>query len=195
MNLVGSHDTARLLSYLDGVDDDRNQKDIDSAFPSYEKTSETAKQRQYLVAFLQMTYPGAPTIYYGDELGLTGADDPDDRRGMPWGKGNQELVEWYATVANLRSKYSALRTGSIEPIDVGNENIMGYVRADEEASLVVLANNADHEVECVLDLDKNVTDVLTGTKYTKKDGKVKVLSASENILSFSISILFRLTLM
>ena len=62
MNLVGSHDTTRLLSYLDGIDDDRNQKDVASAFPTYEATSDLAKQRQYLVALTQMTYPGAPTI-------------------------------------------------------------------------------------------------------------------------------------
>ena len=86
MNLVGSHDTTRLLSYLDGIGDDRNQKDFDSAFPTYEKTSQLAKDRQYLVAFLQFTYAGAPTIYYGDEIGMVGSDDPDDRRAFEWGK-------------------------------------------------------------------------------------------------------------
>ena len=61
MNLVGSHDTTRLLSYLDGVDDDRNQKEIDKAFPTYENTTDTAKQRQYLVAFLQ----SPSQVWYG----------------------------------------------------------------------------------------------------------------------------------
>ena len=45
-----------------------------------------AKQKQYLVALMQFTYAGAPTIYYGDELGMVGADDPDDRRAMIWGR-------------------------------------------------------------------------------------------------------------
>ncbi|MDD6216491.1 MAG: alpha-amylase family glycosyl hydrolase, partial [Roseburia sp.] len=76
MNLVGSHDTSRVLSYLDGIDDDRKDTSIGAAFPTYEKTSDLAKQRQYLVAFLQFTYAGAPTIYYGDEIGMVGADDP-----------------------------------------------------------------------------------------------------------------------
>ena len=86
MNLVDSHDTTRLLSYLDGIDDDRNQKEISEAFPTYENTSDEAKQKQYLVALMQFTYAGAPTIYYGDELGMVGADDPDDRRAMIWGR-------------------------------------------------------------------------------------------------------------
>ena len=124
MNLVGSHDTTRLLSYLDGIDDDRNQKEIDKAFPTYKNTTDTAKQRQYLVAFLQFTYAGAPTIYYGDEIGMTGADDPDDRRAFTWGKGNKDLVTWYAKLADIRSQYSALRTGSVEPIDVNDDAIM-----------------------------------------------------------------------
>ena len=77
MNLVDSHDTTRILSYLDGIGDDRSDKEeIASAFPTYEGTSDTAKSRQYLVALMQFTYAGAPTIYYGDELGMVGADDP-----------------------------------------------------------------------------------------------------------------------
>lgn len=178
MNLVGSHDTTRLLSYLDGVDDDRNQKEIDKAFPTYEKTTDTAKQRQYLVAFLQFTYAGAPTIYYGDEIGMTGADDPDDRRAFTWGKGNKDLVTWYAKLADIRSQYSALRTGSVEPIDVNDDAIMGYVRSDDKDIITVLGNNADSDKEITVSIGTNatskITDIVSGTSYDVTDGKVKV---------------------
>lgn len=178
MNLVGSHDTTRLLSYLDGIDDDRNQKEIDKAFPTYKNTSDTAKQRQYLVAFLQFTYAGAPTIYYGDEIGMTGADDPDDRRAFTWGKGSKDLVTWYAKLADIRSQYSALRTGSVEPIDVNDDAIMGYVRSDDNDIITVLGNNADSEKEITVSIGTNatskITDIVSGTSYDVKDGKVKV---------------------
>lgn len=178
MNLVGSHDTTRLLSYLDGVDDDRKQKEIDKAFPTYEKTTDTAKQRQYLVAFLQFTYAGAPTIYYGDEIGMTGADDPDDRRAFTWGKGNKDLVTWYAKLADIRSQYSALRTGSVEPIDVNDDAIMGYVRSDDKDTITVLGNNADSEKEITVSIGTNatskITDIVSGTSYDVTDGKVNV---------------------
>lgn len=178
MNLVGSHDTTRLLSYLDGVDDDRNQKEIDKAFPTYENTTDTAKQRQYLVAFLQFTYAGAPTIYYGDEIGMTGADDPDDRRAFTWGKGNKDLVTWYAKLADIRSQYSALRTGSVEPIDVNDDAIMGYVRSDDKDIITVLGNNADSDKEITVSIGTNatskITDIVSGTSYDVTDGKVKV---------------------
>lgn len=152
MNLVGSHDTTRILSYLDGIGDDRNQKDINSAFPTYETTSDTAKQRQYLVAFLQFTYAGAPTIYYGDEIGMVGSDDPDDRRTFEWGMGNKELVTYYATLAAVRNTYSALRTGSVETFDAGNSNVLAYVRRDAENEMIVLANNSASAVTVTLDL-------------------------------------------
>ncbi len=172
MNLVGSHDTSRILSYLDGVKDDRDQKDLDSAFPTYAGTSDKAKQMQYLVAFLQFTYAGAPTIYYGDEIGMVGGDDPDDRRAFEWGKGNAELVTYYATLAAVRNNYSALRTGSVETFDTGKANVLGYVRRDTSDAIIVLANNSATAQSVTIDLSKlNVTadvlvDLLSDTEFT-----------------------------
>lgn len=189
MNLVDSHDTARILSYLDGIDDDRNQKDLDSAFPTYEKTSDLAKQKQYLIAFMQFTYAGAPTVYYGDELGMVGADDPDDRRAMIWGKGNKELLEWYATLAKIRSEYSALRTGTVEPVVTdrdSSENVLAYVRSDEDNQILVMMNNATTkkgegiEKTAVVDLSETsvsantLTDVVSGQDYQVKGNSITV---------------------
>ena len=199
MNLVGSHDTSRLLSYLDGIGDDRNDKTVEGAFPTYEKTSALAKQRQYLVAFLQFTYAGAPTIYYGDEIGMVGADDPDDRRAFTWGKGDEGIVTWYATMAAVRAQYSALRTGSVEPFAV-DDNTMAFVRRDESDALIVLANNAQEATQITLkpaDLGITaaaLTDVLSGTKYTvSEDGTLTVtvpalrgVILTENAKSFTV---------
>lgn len=201
MNLVGSHDTTRLLSYLDGIDDDRNQKDVASAFPTYENTSELAKQRQYLVAMIQMTYPGAPTIYYGDEIGMVGADDPDDRRGMEWGKGSKELVEWYAKLAAVRNTYPVLRTGDIQPLDLekvvglSNDHLMGYQRMDENGPAWVILNNSQEDVEITVEAfeaEKTVVDVLSGDEAV--NGLIKVpalggviLMLSENVKEVSVN--------
>ena len=172
MNLVDSHDTTRVLSYLDGIDDDRNQKDIDSAIPTYEKTSDGAKQKQYLVALLQFTYAGAPTVYYGDEIGMVGSDDPDDRRAFEWGQGNEQLVKYYAKLANIRKNYKALRTGSVAPITTDNAAVLGYVRSDEDDTLVVLGNNGNEALTYTLDLAEiglasgvTYTDLINGTVY------------------------------
>ena len=167
MNLVGSHDTTRLLSYLDGIGDDRNDKSLAAAFPTWEDTSDTAKERQYLVAFLQFTYAGAPTIYYGDEIGMVGADDPDDRRGMEWGRGDQAIVEWYAKLAAIRAAYPALRTGSVSPLDLNNNNLLAYVRQDATNTLTVIANNSANDQ--TVELEGEYIDLVTGEAF---DGTV-----------------------
>lgn len=176
MNLVDSHDTSRVLSYLDGIDDDRNDKAKDKAFPHFETTSELAKKRQHLTAFLQFTYAGAPTIYYGDEVGVVGADDPDDRRTINWGYGSEELVKYYAKLSAVRHSYSALRTGSVEPLKFDDERILGYVRGDENDRLIVLANNSEDEVSVSvnvaklgLDATKPLTDLISGATYEAAD--------------------------
>ncbi len=176
MNLVGSHDTSRLLSYLDGIGDDRSDTSIEAAFPTYENTSDTAKAQQYLVAFLQFTYPGAPTIYYGDEIGMVGADDPDDRRAFQWGKGNQQLVEWYATLAAIREAYPALRTGDIEMGSAyeANEHILCYLRTLEDSEVYVFANNSENAVVSYYDgSESKLINVLTGEEW---DGTIPAYS-------------------
>lgn len=178
MNLLDSHDTTRLLSYIDGIDDDRNQKDVAHAFPTYATTSAAAKQKQYMAALLQLTYPGAPTIYYGDEVGMVGADDPDDRRTMDWSGSNQDLFNWYAKLISLRKNYSALRTGSITMLPTGNNAVISYVRADSSNQLLVATNNSTAAVTLNLDASAlkgdTLTNLITNETVTKSNGSVAV---------------------
>ena len=187
MNLVGSHDTTRILSYLDGIGDDRADKTLNAAFPTYAKTSAAAKARQYLVAFLQFTYAGAPTIYYGDEIGMVGSDDPDDRRAMEWGKGNRELVEWYAKLAAIREAYPALRTGDVQPVDLENSNLLAFVRSDDANTLTVIANNSASAQTAVL--EGSYVDLISGGTF---DGTVParsgvILVAADEVKSVSVN--------
>lgn len=201
MNLVSSHDTTRILSYLDGVPDDRSDTTTEKAFPTYETTTDLAKARQYLVAFLQFTYAGAPTIYYGDEIGMVGADDPDDRRAMTWGEGNKELVEWYAKLANIRNQYSALRTGDVDVFDTGDTAIVSYLRSDSDNKMIVLSNNAQAAKTVSVNLtelgvtDTEFTDLISGDTLTAVDGVLTVtvpalsgviLTATENAKTISV---------
>ena len=176
MNLLDSHDTTRLLSYLDGIDDDRNQKDIAHTFPTYAQTSDAAKKKQYMAALLQLTYPGAPTIYYGDEVGVVGADDPDDRRTMDWSGSNQDLFQWYAKLISIRNSNSALRTGSISMLKTDKNEVMAYVRADSKNQFLIAANNSGQDVTVTLDASTvkgdTLVDMMTNTAVPKKNGAV-----------------------
>jgi len=133
-NLIDSHDTQRAISAFDGYQ--KSVKDI--ANPP----SENAKKLLKLAALMQMTYPGAPVIYYGDEAGQYGADDPDNRRAFPWGKGDRELVEWYAKLANIRNNYEVLRTGEIKPI-LAHKDVLAYVREKASDKAIIVINRGD----------------------------------------------------
>ena len=172
MNLVGSHDKPRVLSSLDGVDDSDQSRHVGAA-------SEKARSKMNLIPFFQMTYPGTPTIYYGDELGMVGAADPDNRRGMIWGKGDKELVERYATLAAVRNAYSTLRTGDINPISTGNDAVIAYERFDKNNEVLVLMNNSSKAQKVTIDLKnidaKKLYNALDKDSYYDiADGKITV---------------------
>ena len=90
MNLLDSHDTARFISIAKG---------------------DTAALR--MATLFQMTYPGAPSVYYGDEIGMLGGKDPDCRRAFPWetpGKWDNALLQYFKDCIALRKKYAARQT-------------------------------------------------------------------------------------
>ena len=93
---------------------------------------------------IQMTWPGAPTIYYGDEIGMVGWTDPDNRRTFPWGKEDWELVEFHRDMIRLRKHISCLRHGSYRQLQSGAHLIV-YGRFNLENQAVVVVNNSREE--------------------------------------------------
>lgn len=157
MNLVDSHDTQRVISALDGY------KKSEKGYPL--EASKEAKQKMRLIPFLQMTYIGAPTIYYGDEIGMVGCDDPDNRRAFTWGVGDKDLVQWYAKLAAIRQAYSSLRTGSVSPSVVQKDfvsDVMAYVRQDSDSKVLVAANRQNKAIK----VDLTTPGIADGTKLT-----------------------------
>ena len=103
-----------------------------------------------LAVCFQYTWPGAPCIYYGDETGLPGFTDPDDRRTFPWGKENWELIEFYRQAAALRKRFACLRTGSVHMVRF-DSGIAAFARTlGEETVLTVI--NMGEETDCELDV-------------------------------------------
>ncbi len=94
-------------------------------------------------AIVQMTWPGAPTIYYGDEAGVCGWTDPDNRRTYPWGKENQELIEFHRYLGRIRRKNKAFRSGSFKPL-LAEAGIIAYGRFDKEDRGVVIVNSTGY---------------------------------------------------
>ncbi len=95
---------------------------------------------------MQMTWPGAPTIYYGDEAGVCGFTDPDNRRTYPWGREDQELIDFYKAAIAMHKKYEVLRTGSLKEL-LYDYNLLAYGRFSMDEQVVVVVNNREEEVE------------------------------------------------
>lgn len=94
---------------------------------------------------VQMTWPGAPTVYYGDEAGLCGFTDPDNRRTYPWGREDHALIDFHREMIRIHKECPELKTGSLKKVEA-DYNVIGYGRFNEAGSTFVLVNNNDHEI-------------------------------------------------
>lgn len=91
---------------------------------------------------VQMTWPGAPTIYYGDEAGLCGFTDPDNRRTYPWGNEDKNLIEFHKAMIRIHKSSEAFRTGSVKLLS-GGGNLLCFARFNREDQFIVAVNNDD----------------------------------------------------
>ncbi|MBR3741748.1 MAG: glycoside hydrolase family 13 protein [Clostridia bacterium] len=152
MNELSNHDHSRFLTRTNG-----RVGRLQSA------GSEAAEEGVQVPVFqeavvIQMTWPGAPTIYYGDEAGLVGWTDPDNRRTYPWGHENQTLIEMHQALTHLRGELPVLKRGSIKALCAG-DGLIAYARFDENSVVLVVCNNLDHAQEVSLSVrDAGVPD-------------------------------------
>jgi glycosidase len=159
MNIVDSHDTSRILTDLGGN-----------------------KQALELVVLYQMTWPGAPTIYYGDEAGLQGNTDPDDRRTFPWSHQDTSLEAYYSKAIHLRLRYSALSQGSVVPLlALSKQRVVAYLRQQGKQKIVVVLNDSKASQTVTVPVPQiangtRLSDLFTGrrTSVVARNGAIKV---------------------
>ena len=88
----------------------------------------------------QMTWPGAPTLYYGDEAGQVGFTDPDNRRTYPWGSEDMDLLNFHREMIRIHKEHEAFKTGSIQFV-WGEYNFLCYARYNRREHFLVVLNN------------------------------------------------------
>ncbi|MCB9916306.1 MAG: DUF3459 domain-containing protein [Planctomycetes bacterium] len=157
MNLADSHDTDRLVSMFANPDRgyDEGNREQDDAHYDGAKPDALCYRRARLFALLQMTYVGAPMVYYGDEAGMWGPDDPSCRKPMlwedlePYAKPRENHVErdhlaWYRAAGALRRAHPALRTGEFATLAADDaQDLFVFLRRDAHEELVVALNAGD----------------------------------------------------
>ena len=145
MNILGTHDTERILTAL-GRDRDFSSKDDMSGFKLTENQLETAKKRLFAAAVLQMTLPGVPCIYYGDEAGMQGGADPFNRAYFPWGNEDKDLLAFYKKITSLRRSMQVFEKGEYIPA-LATNGILIFKRTDETGNVTVAVNVSDKPFE------------------------------------------------
>jgi len=205
MNLIGSHDTDRFASMIKNPDLEYDRMRSLRDNPEYDPTAPTKTDReiQKLITLFQMTYIGAPMIYYGDEAGMWGDDDPSDRKPMVWPEleyedevyttvrpditkrdevaFNRELFDYYQKLIAMRKNTPALQLGDFKTELVDDPNyIYAFSRNYENQTIKVVLNASDSSQRIELpwpdaaEKNSNVYDLLTGTEFVMKSGKLQI---------------------
>ena len=112
MNFLSTHDTPRILTVL-GADHVPGSKEERAVFRLSPTRRQLGLKRLRLAALVLFTFPGAPTVYYSDEAGMEGWEDPFNRAGYPWGQEDSELKSFFSKLAHLRREQPALQTGQL----------------------------------------------------------------------------------
>lgn len=128
MNMLSTHDLPRALSVLGGAPlSQALSREEQSQFSLSIEQKILARKRLMLASVVQFSFPGLPSIYYGDEVGMEGLYDPFNRGTYPWGREDQELLSWFQFLAALRQKEDVLKTGFLEFLSA-DETCISWLR-------------------------------------------------------------------
>ena len=187
MNELSNHDHSRFLTRTNRVTGRVENLGPEAACEGVDM------QIMRQAVLLQMTWTGAPTIYYGDEAGMTGFTDPDNRRTYPWGDEDQNLIEYHRFLARLRRKSPTLRRGSLLRLP-DEDGLLAYARFARGKEKYIVLININHipieyraditvagipsraELECLLRTDSSgwTTDSSSHNTYTS-DGILRII--------------------
>ncbi len=198
-NLMDSHDTDRMTSMI--INNNRNYGSDHRLEnnPNYDVRKPNSLERdiQKLIVLMQMTYIGAPMVYYGDEAGMWGASDPDERKPMLWkelkyddeathplGKSrpvdknvfDPELFAYYQNLIKTRLQYDALRSGEYETlVKDDDKNIFIFSRKDSNDEFIIVMNNSfDSQTVKINVAGKSAQDIITGKTQTISNNELSV---------------------
>ena len=159
MNLLSTHDTMRLITAVGARDCNGMSKTQMAEYKIEFDKMDVAKFNLKVASLLQYTLCGVPSLYYGDEAGMQGYSDPLNRATYPWGREDNELIEWYKFLGGLRQNYSAFTCGELKEIYVSN-GFYCYSRSDDNSEVLIAVNVGEKEYcfefdGILLDLIKN----------------------------------------
>ena len=173
MNILGTHDTARILTVLGGIYCHNKQEMAQSSAYLSAEQKEKAIEKLKMAAILQFTMPGVPCIYYGDENGMEGHIDPFCRRCFDWDHLNEALISFYKSLGKLREEYHEIfKDGSFSELYTDGGFIF-YKREKLNNNIYVYMNNS--EKSYVLNVSNNYQEYFT-KQIVKQELEIKPFS-------------------
>lgn len=180
MNHLGTHDTARIITLLAGFDCDAMSRDEQAEIRLSPEQYSRAVRLLKMAFSINYALPGAPSIYYGDEAGLSGGKDPFNRRFFPWGHEDKDLLEFTRSLGAFRRNQPVLKSGGFYPVSA-SLGCAAFLRYSEGMPRVmVIANKNPDEISYWLNDDLKNLQLFTGGK--KIDGGVQIPGESCVIL-------------
>ena len=141
MNLLGTHDTERILTVLGGERSEGRSNEYLSKKKMNDLERGTAKRRLRMAYTILATVPGIPAIFYGDEAGLEGYHDPFNRMPYPWGREDYNLIGYYKRIGQIRRKNDVYKEGEFKLLYV-DANTLAFERFDDEHAFITFVNNS-----------------------------------------------------
>ena len=143
MNILGTHDTMRILTVLggDGFPDNRPEM---SKYKLEDWQLDRGKKRLKMASALQFTLPGVPCVYYADEVGMEGGADPFSRRCYPWGYEDYDLLSWYRNLSRIRKENRCFVDGKYNLIEARN-GLFAFTRGEDSERVLVAVNTTDED--------------------------------------------------
>ena len=171
MNHIGTHDTARILTRLATDDALTGDREWQSVQKLSDEQLEKGIRLLKLAAVLQYTLPGVPSLYYGDEAGMTGYGDPFCRAAYPWGKENSELVGFYKKLGQFRRGSTVFASGDFVPVYANYGDIV-YIRRKSKNAVLVAVNRWHEPSEQEIPHEFDKAKVIFGNK--PENGRLKL---------------------
>ncbi len=162
MNILATHDTYRLLSAVSSVETNGLSKSEMARIVLSKEEYNKAVLNLKIATLLQFTLPGVPSIYYGDEIGMTGYGDPLNRGYFTWDDIDGEILSWYKTLSSLRKEYSAFSDGSYSEI-IAEGGVFVYKICNDESEVLVAINISSNDI--YLSFEGELFERLRKTKY------------------------------
>lgn len=169
MNSLDTHDTPRFLTLLGAGGEYRDQtKEWRAQFRLSPRQRSRGRELLKAASLLLFCFPGSPTVYYGDEAGMEGFEDPFNRQTYPWGREDQTLLEWYRALGRLRRRHPALRRGSIRYV-LGRGPLLAFLRETGDERLLC-AFNAGNEEHAFSFEDGRLFPLMGRPQFSQRDG-------------------------